>query len=91
MTERTWEEYVEDREAAESEERWLASERRDWAQAVIEKLEGDVTRLNRELHTNHDYANRHPHVPANWEAVAENRGELFGIRTALKYLREDHE
>lgn len=73
MTERDWEEYVEDRESAESEERWLVSERRDWAQAVIEKLEKDRDEVAGLAQSSGD---------------AHHAGMVTGIRLALSYLYE---
>ncbi|SKM19973.1 Uncharacterised protein [Mycobacteroides abscessus subsp. massiliense] len=56
--------------------------------AVIERLEGRVSDLKKETATSLQYANQYD-IPANWEAVAEVRGELNGIRLALSYLREE--
>lgn len=58
--------------------------------AVIERLEGRVSDLKKETATSLQYANQYD-IPANWEAVAEVRGELNGIRLALSYLREEQQ
>lgn len=55
---------------------------------VIERLEADEKRSTEQINECYQFAHRYPHVPANWEAVAECRGELFGIRRSLSYLRE---
>ncbi|MBN7515100.1 hypothetical protein [Mycobacteroides abscessus] len=39
-----WDEHIANREEAEAEERWLAAERREWANALIERVSIDHER-----------------------------------------------
>lgn len=43
---RDWDEHVANREEAEAEERWLNAERREWVNAVIERLDRELERYN---------------------------------------------
>lgn len=54
---------------------------------VVERLEGRLSDLKKEICTSLRNAQQCD-IPANWEAVAEVRGELNGIHLALSYLRE---